>query len=118
MLHIEILRNADCHSWQALRDALKGWLRMWGLNGSVKPKITLITTDAEARERRFFGSPQLLINGCDVDPMAERMTNYHVQGCRLYAWNGGLYEYPPKEMVEEALMKLGEICGPRREKSK
>jgi hypothetical protein len=119
MLDIEILRNADCHSWKALRDALKDWLRMWGLNSSVNPKITLIETDEEAVERRFFGSPQLLINGKDVDPSAERVTAYHAAGCRLYAWNGKIYEYPPKEMVERAILNLEGTCGPpRKEKSK
>ncbi len=105
MLDIEILRNEECHNWKKLYDALKGWLRMWGLNNHIKPKITVIRTDEEAKKRKFFGSPQLLINGKDVDPMAERMTNFHASGCRVYIWEGKLYDFPPKEMIEKAILE-------------
>jgi hypothetical protein len=112
MFKMEILRNDRCPSWKAFRDAMKYWLRMWGLNKRVKLKVILISTDSQAHKYRFFGSPQLLINGCDVDPSATKITNYRARGRRFYFWKGGKHKYPPKEMVEEKILNLERICGP------
>jgi hypothetical protein len=105
-IEIEILRNRDCHVWDDLYAELTWWLRNWGLSGT-KPTVRLITNDEEAKRFKFFGSPQLLVNGKDVDPMAEKVTRYHADGCRLYLWKGAVYEYPPKEMVEQAILGYG-----------
>lgn len=102
-IEIEIRRNRECHTWDTLAEELKRWLRDWGFSG-VKPKIRIVANDDEARSFRFFGSPQIVIDGKDVDPMAEKVTNYHATGCRLYIWKGTAYEYPPKAMVEQAVI--------------
>jgi len=103
-LKLEILHNAECHTWEKLAEELKTWLHQWGLGGNVELVVTLVNTDEEAIKLKFAGSPMILVNGKDVDPMAERITNYHVSGCRVYFWNGKVFEYPPKAMVEKALI--------------
>jgi hypothetical protein len=109
-LEILILHNRECHVWQTLESELKQWLRLWGLAAKAKVRTELISNDAEARKRKFFGSPQVLINGCDIDPLAQKVTAYHALGCRLYVWKNKVYEYPPKEMVEEAILQLSQAC--------
>jgi hypothetical protein len=52
---------------------------------------------------RFFGSPTVQVNGEDVDPKAKMVTKYGMSSCRPYFWNGKSYDYPPKEMIMEAL---------------
>jgi len=45
------------------------------------------------------------VDGQDIDPMAGKVTNYHESGCRFYIWKDKLHEGPPKEMLEEAILK-------------
>lgn len=108
MFSVEILHNKDCHLWKTLFSELKRWLRIWGLARKVKLKVVLVETEKDARERRFFGSPQILVNGKDVDPMAEKVTNYHVDGCRAYVWGDKVFPYPPKKMMEQVILNLND----------
>jgi len=94
-MRIQLLRNNECHSWQKFLAELR--------EIGVEPEVILIVDDNQAVEFKFAGSPQLLIDGKDVDPMAEKITNFHVSGCRVYLWKGKVYEYPPREMIEAAL---------------
>lgn len=94
-MKVQLLHNKECHMWKKLRDILLGM--------GIEPEVIEIETEEQAQEFRFAGSPQLLIDGKDVDPMAEKITNFHVSGCRVYLWKGKMYEYPPQEMIETAL---------------
>lgn len=98
-MKIQLLHNKDCH----VREKFLAELQEMGL----EPEIILIENDEEAEKYKFAGSTQLLIDGKDIDPMAEKILNYHESGCRIYLWNGNIYEYPPKEMVKTALEKHG-----------
>lgn len=101
MLSFLLLHNRDCHVWEKFLKELEEWLRGKQIGGTVE--VREVTSDEEARTLRFFGSPQLLVNGKDVDPMAKDMSNFHAIGCRLYFWDGKTYEQPPLPMVERAL---------------
>lgn len=102
---IEILHNRECRVWKGLHSELKRWLRTWGMVRNVKVKTVLVKDDDEARERKFFGSPQILIEGRDIDRAADKVARHHAQGCRLYAWESKIYDYPPREMLEEAILR-------------
>lgn len=96
-----LLHNRDCHVWEKFLKELETWLREKEIGGTVE--VREVATDEEARALRFFGSPQLTIDGKDVDPMAEKMSNFHAIGCRLYFWEGKTFEFPPLPMIEQAL---------------
>lgn len=102
---IEILHNRECRAWKALYSELKRWLRTWGMVRNVKIKTVLVRDDDEAKGRKFFGSPQILIDSRDIDPAALKVATYHAEGCRLYAWGSKIYDYPPREMLEEAILR-------------
>jgi len=102
-VEIELLRNNDCHIWQKALEELNETLKEEGLNADTK--MTIIETKEQAEKRRFSGSPQININGKDVDPASENFTAHHVLGCRQYFYNGKHFEFPPKEMIKEALNK-------------
>lgn len=102
-MRIQVLHNESCNFWQIAKKELEEILKERGI--SVPIEEILIKTDAEAARYRFAGSPQILIDGKDIDPMAEKITNFHESGCRIYFWEGKVYEYPPREMTEEALTR-------------
>jgi len=58
-----------------------------------------ITTPEEAQQRRFLGSPTVLVNGVDIDPNARQKTSYGLS-CRVYPGMAGL---PPDDMIQAAL---------------
>src|SRR6266852_7053689 len=58
-----------------------------------------ITTPEEAQQRRFLGSPTVLVNGVDIDPDARQEARYGLS-CRVYPGVSGL---PPDAMIRAAL---------------
>lgn len=80
---------------------LEELIRKKGL--SVTLEEVLISNDDEARKFHFAGSPQIMVNGKDIDYEAEKITNFHASGCRPYFYHGGFSDYPPRAMLEEAL---------------
>lgn len=57
-----------------------------------------ITTPEEAQQRRFLGSPTVLLNGVDIDPNVRQRANYGLS-CRVYPGVAGL---PPDDMIRAA----------------
>jgi len=100
---ITILHNAICNIWETTKETIETILKENGLTTTIEEIV--ITNDSEAKEYHFSGSPQILIDGIDIDPMASKITNYHESGCRLYMWKGVLHEGPSKEMLVEAIKK-------------
>jgi len=58
-----------------------------------------ITTPEEAQQRRFLGSPTVLVDGVDIAPDARQRASYGLS-CRVYPGVAGL---PPDEMIRAAL---------------
>lgn len=100
-MRIQLIRNDGCHIWQTAEAELRAALAEAGFQ--VEPEIVVVKNDEDAKKFRFFGSPQITINGHDLDPTAENFNQHQVLGCRIYIWNGKMYEYPPKEMIVEKL---------------
>lgn len=103
-MKIELLYSEGCHTWEKALELLKEILTEKNL--SVEVKIIKVSTQEEAEKYHYFGSPQIDINGKDIDPMAEKITNFNPAGCRLYIYRGSTYELPPKEMIEEVVEAL------------
>lgn len=101
MLEIKIIHNKECGFWREVAAAVRDILK----NKSIAARVeeVLIANDEQAKEFKFFGSPQIVINGEDIDPQAASVTNFHASGCRPYFYQGQFYDYPPREMIEEAL---------------
>lgn len=97
----KLIRNKDCHIWQAAEVVLKEALSEVGLPSEYE--IVVVENDEEAQKYKFFGSPQITIDGEDVDPAAAKATQFQITGCRIYMWQGKMYEYPPREMIIEKL---------------
>lgn len=103
-LKIQILHNNQCTFWRsdwALAERLIN-------EGKIDAELEeiLITTDEQAKQYRFFGSPQVMMQGEDVDPMAKGMFNFHASGCRPYFYQGQTYDYAPEDMLMEAVRRI------------
>lgn len=67
-------------------------------------KRVKVSSEDEAKRLRFPSSPTARINGVDVDPMVKETTG--AIGCRVYMYHGKIYEFPPKELIAEAVERL------------
>lgn len=103
-MNIQVLHNRECTFWQIAWKMLEQMIAEGKLDAKLEE--VLVSDDAEARQFRFAGSPQVMINGQDIDPEASRMTNFHASGCRPYFYRGEHSDYPPRAMLEDAIRNL------------
>jgi len=106
-MEIELLYSEGCHTWKKTLVLLKE-IVILKEKEDVKVKLVKINTQEEAEKYHYFGSPQINIDGKDIDPMAEKITNFSAAGCRLYVYEGKTYELPPEGMIKEALNRGGQ----------
>lgn len=100
-MKIQLLHTVDCHVWRDSLSVLEDALKIKGLE--VKYEVILIEKEERAKEYKFSGSPTILVEGIDVDPMARNVKTYSVSSCRPYFYQGKTYDFPPKEMILETL---------------
>jgi hypothetical protein len=55
-------------------EALKETLEEKGLKAKIE--LILVQNEAEARARRFLGSPTLQVDGMDLEPSARSLENF------------------------------------------
>jgi hypothetical protein len=72
----------------------------------IEPEIDVVEVpDVEmAVQRRFLGSPTVRVDGRDVEPGAERRSDF-VFSCRVYRTERGFSGQPDTGWVREALSK-------------
>lgn len=99
-----ILHNAECNFWEVLKSNLEQLAKELGLNYEIEE--VFVHTDDEAKQRKFAGSPQLLINGEDIDPASSKITNFHASGCRPVFYKDTFYEYMPIDLIKDALERM------------
>jgi len=102
-MKIEFLHTEDCHVWQKTLPLLKEAMKEDGIKDTID--VFVIKTQKDAQKHKFSGSPTIKINGEDIDPMAKKVTRYSPASCRPYFYKGKFYDYPPKEMILEALQR-------------
>lgn len=102
-MKIEFLHTDDCHVWQKALPLLKKTMKELGIKGKIEA-IT-IKTQKDAEKHKFSGSPSIKIDSKDIDPMAKKVTKYSPVSCRPYFYKRKFYDFPPKEMIVEALRK-------------
>jgi hypothetical protein len=101
MYRVRLLHTETCHAYHQAFNEIEKALKEKGL--PVYFEVILITSQEQAEQYKFFGSPTVQINGEDIDPKAKMVTKYSISSCRPYFWKGRFYDYPPKEMILEAL---------------
>src|SRR5260370_38957506 len=95
VMTIEIISIPDCPNHDATVERVKSVLSSELLAVTVIERI--VSNETEARNLRFAGSPTVLVNGRDLEPLAEAHTNL---ACRLYNSEGGI---PSPELIKRAI---------------
>jgi hypothetical protein len=96
-MQIDILYFEGCPHHAPTVERVKQIVADMGL--TVPVTEVQITTPEEAQQRRFLGSPTVLVNEVDIDPHAHQQARYGLS-CRVYPGGSGL---PPDDMIRAAL---------------
>lgn len=104
---IELLYFDGCPTYELVRQIVEELLRETG--GRAEICATKVASDAQAHQLKFIGSPTLRIDGRDVDPVPEASGQYGLK-CRVYAVDGKLLGYPPRQIVLAALKEAGYVA--------
>lgn len=99
-IRVEVLYFDGCPNHEALLPRLRELMAEAGVDAPVA--LTRVTSAADAAHERFLGSPTLRINGDDVEPAANRRTDFGLK-CRLYPTADGLRGRVPDDLVRAAL---------------
>lgn len=101
---VELLYFDGCPNHDALLPRLRELLAREDISTTVD--LCRIVDDDAAQRERFLGSPTVRVNGRDVEPDAERRTDYGMK-CRLYQTPTGLSGQPQDEWLRAALTSTG-----------
>ena len=99
MMHVEILHIDDCTNWEEAGRRLAIALAATG-HADAPIAFRRIQTTADAAASAFAGSPTITVDGVDLFPSAERISEL---ACRLYLTPTGLAGVPTVEQLEQAL---------------
>jgi len=98
---IDFLYFPDCPSHERALEMLNQVLHEEGVQDSVQ--LYCVTTQQEADEHRFIGSPTIRINQQDVDPKVAPGPPYRL-ACRIYTHeNGTVSPLPSAESIRQAV---------------
>jgi hypothetical protein len=107
-MRIEVLYFDGCPNHEVLLPRLDEILARTGVSAEID--LRRIASDDAAQRERFLGSPTVRINGRDVEPEAERRTDYGLK-CRLYRASTGLSGQPREELLQAALRSAAGAIG-------
>jgi hypothetical protein len=101
-MHIRIVYFDGCPSWQVALQRLDAALEATGHTGA-RVELVEVSSPEEAAAAGFAGSPTLLVDGRDLFPGTEPMTQL---ACRVYPGPQGLSGSPTSEALVTALSDL------------
>ncbi len=118
-MKVEILHIADCPNWQDAGRRMQEALTATD-HDHVAVAFRLLLTSEDAAGAPFAGSPTITVDGADLFPTADRITDL---ACRIYSTPDGLAGSPTADQITDALRDRGALitecscCGrpyPRR----
>ena len=99
---IEVLYVQDCPHYPATLALVERIRAEVGIDTELR--ISLILDQAAAVQARFPGSPTVRVDGRDVEPGSEPVTEYIV-GCRLYRLEHRFAGQPEERWIRQALLR-------------
>lgn len=98
---ILVLYNNSCPSFDQVMSRIKEVIQE--NNIPVELNTELLTSDQEAKKWKFIGSPTILINDKDIDPVDSNV--FRLDNCRVYIKeDGNISPIPSKEIIKNALL--------------
>lgn len=95
-MKVEVLYFEGCPNHAPAMQLARDVLSELGVEAKVEE--VEVTTQEQVVERRFLGSPTMLVDGVDVEPSARGRTDFGF-ACRMYSGKG----VPSKELVVQAM---------------
>jgi hypothetical protein len=99
------MRRSRSAAWRCSRSLTWAQGARGELGIDAELHTSLIVDQAAAEEARFAGSPTVRVDGRDVEPGSEPVTEY-VLGCRLYRLQHRYAGLPDEHWVREALQAV------------
>jgi hypothetical protein len=99
---VEVLYVRDCPHYLGTLALVERVRAELGIHTELR--TSLIVDQAAADQARFPGSPTVRVNGHDVEPGSELVTEY-VVGCRLYRLEHRFAGQPEERWIREALVR-------------
>jgi hypothetical protein len=99
---IEVLYVQDCPHYPGTLALVERVRAELGIDTELRTSV--IVDQAAAERARFPGSPTVRVDGRDVEPGSEPVTEYIV-GCRLYRLEHRFAGQPEEGWVREALLR-------------
>ena len=100
-MKVEVLFFDGCPNYEPLLPHLRALLASAGAEDTDVDLVCVEDADA-AEAERFLGSPTVRIDGQDVEPGADRRSDFGLE-CRLFATPDGLRGMPADEWVLRGL---------------
>ncbi|MAU55872.1 MAG: hypothetical protein CL506_01425 [Actinobacteria bacterium] len=98
---ILVLYNNSCPSFEEAMVRIKEVIQE--NNFSTELTTKLLTSDEEAEKWKFIGSPTILINDKDIDPVDSNV--FRLDNCRVYIKeDGNISPIPSKAIIKNALL--------------
>jgi hypothetical protein len=107
---IEMLFSAGCPHGDAAEELVVRVTQELEVEGDVQR--VFIETPEDADRARFLGSPSIRVNGQDIEPGADRRTDFSYS-CRVYQTPHGVAGLPDEAWLRRALASAnGEPAAP------
>ena len=103
-MRVELLYFDGCPSYQVFLPRLREMLAEQRVEAQVQ--LRRVQSAETAVAERFLGSPTLRIDGQDVEPDADRRSDFGLK-CRLYRTADGYSATPPEELVISSIRRAG-----------
>ena len=100
MLHVSFLYFEGCPSYELALERLRQVLAEEGIEAEVE--VVKVETDTQAEQLRIMGSPTILVEGRDIDPLPPSVQ--FALTCRIYCREDGrISPLPSPELIRRGL---------------
>ncbi len=98
-MRVDFLYFEDCPSHERALERLRRVISEEGVRAEIE--VTEVTSEEQARDLRFAGSPTIQVEGRDISPPPEP---HYTLTCRTYQLeNGRLSPLPSETMIRAAI---------------
>lgn len=102
-MKVEVLYFEGCPNHAPTLQLVRQVVGELGLDAEVEEAE--VKTPEDVAERRFLGSPTVLVDGVDIEPRARERTDFAF-ACRTYDGRG----VPPRELIVKGLQSSGPVA--------
>lgn len=100
-IRVEVLAREDCPNRGMALLVVERAVELSGIAAELR--VVEMKTEAQAKRRRFLGSPSVLVSGVDVEPFAAERTDYSLAS-RVYRCEHGIQGWPEETWIRSALL--------------